>query len=93
MNNLPDGALMYACANESVTLPWNYSLSAGETLEDVQWFYEGRSNEMIAVMTHGNFLPLPAFSIPRALCPGGRDYPYARHCGRQWQLLGGGERS
>ena len=54
--------MKYACANDSVTLAWNYSLSAGESLEDVQWFYEGRSHEMIAVMTHGNFLPLPAFS-------------------------------
>ena len=70
MNNLPDRALMYACANESVTLPWNYSLSASETLEDVQWFYEGRSNEMIAVMTHGNFLPLPAFSSRVRYVPG-----------------------
>ena len=70
MNNLPDGALMYACANESVKLPWNYSLSAGETLEDVQWFYEGRSNEMIAVMTHGHFLPLPAVSSRVRYVPG-----------------------
>lgn len=61
-DSLPDGVLKYACANDSVTLAWNYSLSAGESLEDVQWFYEGRSHEMIAVLTHGNFLPLPAFS-------------------------------
>ena len=54
--------MKYACANDSVTLACNYSLSAGESLEDVQWFYEGRSLEMIAVLTHGNFLPLPAFS-------------------------------
>ena len=61
---------MYACASESVTLPWNYSLSASETLEDVQWFYEGRSNETIAVMIHGYFLPLPAFSSRVRYVPG-----------------------
>ena len=31
-------------------------------MEDVQWFFNGRSSEMIAVLTHDNFLALPAFA-------------------------------
>ena len=37
-------------------------LAQGESIENVEWFYEGRSSEMIAVLTHGNFLALPAFA-------------------------------
>ena len=59
-----DGSLLlrYACANDSVSLAWGYSLAAGQALQEVQWLYEGRSFEVVAVMTHGHFQPLPAFA-------------------------------
>ncbi|XP_070180238.1 uncharacterized protein [Littorina saxatilis] len=71
-DSLPDGYLKYACAGDNVHIPWNFALSAGESpVDDVQWFYQGRSSEMIAVLTHGNFLPLPSFSHRVHFIPNG----------------------
>ena len=33
-----------------------------EGITDIQWFYAGRSREMIAVLARGNFLVMPSFS-------------------------------
>ena len=59
---LPDEQPVYACAGGSLLLPWNVSESASESLDDIQWFYRGGSEEMVAVLAHGNFLLMPAFS-------------------------------
>ena len=53
---------IYACANDSVLLPWNVSNSDAENILDIQWFYEGRSQELIASEVHGQFVTTPVFS-------------------------------
>ena len=54
--------MLHACVGESLSFPWSISLATGESTVAVQWFYEGRSEEKIAMLSHGTFSPLPAFS-------------------------------
>ena len=57
-----DGAVLYACAGGEAYFRWNFTLAAGQSLTDVQWYYDGRSSEMVAMFSRGVFVPLPAFS-------------------------------
>ncbi|XP_070183112.1 uncharacterized protein [Littorina saxatilis] len=60
---LQDNAVVYACARGTLSLPWNLTLSGGDSVMDIQWFYSGRSEaELIATEVRGHFLTLPAFS-------------------------------
>jgi hypothetical protein len=45
-----------------VSLPWKIVLAAGEVIENVQWFFNGRSEEVVAMEMHGHFIPMPSFS-------------------------------
>ena len=31
-------------------------------MDDIQWFFRGRSEELIAILGNGTFVPLPAFA-------------------------------
>ena len=60
---LRDGDPVYVCAGENLLLPWNVSESSEkEGIEDIQWFFHGRSQEMIAMYADGNFLATASFS-------------------------------
>nr|QBA18384.1 VIgL family C1q-related protein 11 isoform 1 [Littorina littorea] len=59
---LKEDAAVYTCDNSDLTLSWDVSKTTGETIVDVQWFYEGRSQEIIAFLSHGRLVVLPAFS-------------------------------
>ena len=54
-------AVEYACEGNSVTLPWNFVLDRGDTITEIEWYYDGASQEMIAMEAHGGFLTFPAF--------------------------------
>jgi hypothetical protein len=43
-------------------LTWQYVLGASETAGDKEWLYDGHSEEVVAFMTHNQFLPAAAFS-------------------------------
>jgi hypothetical protein len=45
-----------------MTLTWQYVLGAGETAGDKEWLYDGHSQGVVAMGTHGQFFPTPAFS-------------------------------
>ncbi|XP_070182558.1 uncharacterized protein [Littorina saxatilis] len=59
---LKEDAAVYTCDNSDLTLSWEVSKTTGETIVDVQWFYEGRSQEMIAILSHGHLNVMPSFS-------------------------------
>ncbi|KAK7090420.1 uncharacterized protein [Littorina saxatilis] len=61
-SGLQDNAVVYACAGGTLSLPWNLTLSGGDSIVDIQWFYLGLSEELIATEAHGNVLTMPAFS-------------------------------
>lgn len=56
--------MVKTCSGSDIQLPWNFSLSHGERVEDIKWIYqaEGRADELIAVLVAGTFNPTPAFS-------------------------------
>ena len=60
--SLANRAVKYACAGDDVIFPWAVTLSPGETLLTVQWNYQGRSDEILAVFDSGLFVLSPAFS-------------------------------
>ena len=54
--------VLYACEGDSVTLPWTYALDTGDTINQIEWYYHGASEEMIAIQAHGGFFAYPAFA-------------------------------
>ncbi|XP_070201448.1 uncharacterized protein [Littorina saxatilis] len=59
---LKEDAAVYTCDNSDLTLSWEVSKTTGETIVDVQWYYEGRSQELIAMLAHGHLNVMPSFS-------------------------------
>ena len=45
-----------------MVFPWHVSKSDSENILNIQWFYEGRSQELIASEVHGQFVTSPVFS-------------------------------
>ena len=37
-------------------------MTTDEEIVDIQWLFQGHSDEIIAMFSHGTFVPLPAFS-------------------------------
>ena len=62
MSGTANGTTLYLCSGDNLTLDWAYTLSHGETVHDIEWLYDGHSNEVIAIQTHGHFLPGAPFS-------------------------------
>ena len=58
--NPPD--IMHTCEGSDITLPWTFRQGSQQSITSMEWFFYGRSQEMIAMLSHGMFLPLPAFS-------------------------------
>jgi hypothetical protein len=57
-----DNSVLYACARGTLSLPWTLLLAAGDVIEDVKWFFSGRSQEIMAMEANGVFLTTPSFS-------------------------------
>ena len=57
-----DGQGLYVCAGTTLTIPWQLNLNSGETIKEVQWYFRGQSEEVIALKVHGQFLPMATFS-------------------------------
>ena len=61
-SSLTDGTLKHVCAGDDVTFPWKLTLNPEEQLVTIHWTFQGRSNEIIAMLHAGRFLPMPTFS-------------------------------
>ncbi|KAK7089789.1 uncharacterized protein [Littorina saxatilis] len=59
---LKEDAAVYTCDNSDLTLSWGVSKTTGETIVDVHWYYEGRSQELIAMLAQGHLNVMPSFS-------------------------------
>jgi hypothetical protein len=57
-----DNSVLYACSRGTLSLPWTLLLAAGDVIEDVKWFFSGRSQEIMAADMNGVFVSLPAYS-------------------------------
>ena len=65
ISTIQDGDELSLCVGANITLPWQYELSPGDVISDVQWLYNGLSEELIAMLSHGHFIVLPAFGGDR----------------------------
>ena len=65
VSSIQDGDQLFLCVGANITLPWEYELSPGDVISDVQWLYNGLSEELIAMLSHGHFI-VTAFSEDRA---------------------------
>ena len=62
-DSLQDNAVLRACPGDNVTFDWRVRTGyASDEIVDMQWFFEGRSHEMMALLDQGQFEVLPAFS-------------------------------
>ncbi|XP_070173633.1 ficolin-1-B-like [Littorina saxatilis] len=63
-DSLTNNTVMTVCSASDIHLPWNFTLSRDERIEDIKWVYraEDGSEELIAILAAGHFNPLPAFS-------------------------------
>ena len=62
VSSIQDGDELFLCVGASIALPWQYELSPGDVISDIQWLYNGVSDELIAMVGHGHFIVLPAFA-------------------------------
>ena len=61
--SMPDNAVLHVCSGDNVTLQWLLTTGYPEDeIVDIQWFYEGLSHEIMALVTNGQFVVLPSFS-------------------------------
>ncbi|KAK7491034.1 hypothetical protein BaRGS_00017730 [Batillaria attramentaria] len=49
--------VVYVCEGDDLDLPWNLTLTPSEELVDLQWLYQGGSQELIAMFANDEFLP------------------------------------
>ena len=68
-NVLPDSAVKYVCTGSTATFSWNVSLAAGEEIVNIRWLFQGHSEEVVAILSHGTFVALPAFSKTASYVP------------------------
>ncbi|KAK7492750.1 hypothetical protein BaRGS_00016055, partial [Batillaria attramentaria] len=63
-----DGAVIQACIREKVSFPWEFSTSADEILDNVQWHKRtGNEDTLIAMYAADIFLPIaPVEFLPNA---------------------------
>jgi hypothetical protein len=54
--------VLYACAHGTLSLPWTVIFAAGDVIESIQWFFSGRSEEIIAMDAQGHFFPTPTLA-------------------------------
>jgi hypothetical protein len=55
LSPLPDGSVVYACAGKNVRLPWKYSQSEEDVVNQVRWYYEGQSESLVAFYSRAAF--------------------------------------
>ncbi|XP_070182624.1 uncharacterized protein [Littorina saxatilis] len=63
-DSLTNNTVMTLCSASEIHLPWNFTLSRDERIEDIKWVYraEDGSDELIAIFAAGHFNPMPAFT-------------------------------
>lgn len=61
-NSNSNSHVVYACAGQKVTLNWDYSLSQGESIEDIMWHYGDSPSQLVAIFADNHFVPLPEFT-------------------------------
>ena len=57
----PHGAVLYACVGGDACLPWNFTLTAGQSVTGMKWYYEGLSSALVALFSRGKFESSPLF--------------------------------
>lgn len=60
--SLEEGATVYVCEGQDLTLPWSITSDTGEDIMDFTWFFVGQTDQMIAVYSHHVFFPMPSHS-------------------------------
>ncbi|PVD18514.1 hypothetical protein C0Q70_21063 [Pomacea canaliculata] len=60
ISDLQDGADIYACVDDTVTMSWRYAVQEGEVVEDVKWYFDPGNNSRtaIAAIVENLFFPL-----------------------------------
>ncbi|XP_025079203.1 uncharacterized protein LOC112555164 isoform X2 [Pomacea canaliculata] len=60
ISDLQDGADIYACVDDTVTMSWRYAVQEGEVVEDVKWYFDPGNNSRtaIAAVVENLFFPL-----------------------------------
>ena len=51
--------MIYACAGGELSLPWTASVNSPRTIEQVTWFHQSTTRDVIAMATNGRFIPMP----------------------------------
>ncbi|XP_025079590.1 uncharacterized protein LOC112555419 [Pomacea canaliculata] len=49
ISDLQDGAGVYACVDDTVTMRWRYAVQEGEVVEDVKWYFDPGNNNRTAI--------------------------------------------
>ena len=62
ISSIQDGDELFLCVGASVTIPWEYELSPGDVVTEILWLYNGESEELIAMVSHDQFIVLPAYT-------------------------------
>ncbi|KAK7089762.1 uncharacterized protein [Littorina saxatilis] len=63
-DSLTNNTVITVCSASDIQLPWNFTLSPDERIEDIKWIYraEDGSEGLIAIFAAGHFKPMPAFT-------------------------------
>jgi hypothetical protein len=54
-NSPADGATVFACSGDTVTLAWEYVLGEGERAGDTKWKTGANLDQIVAYRTDGHF--------------------------------------
>ncbi|PVD18520.1 hypothetical protein C0Q70_21069 [Pomacea canaliculata] len=49
ISDLQDGAGVYACVDDTVTMSWRYAVQEGEVVDDVKWYFDPGNNNRTAI--------------------------------------------
>jgi hypothetical protein len=54
---------LYACVGNTIDIPWGYTLGKDDSIVGQSWIYRGHSDEIIALYSHGAFIPTANFRL------------------------------
>ena len=67
INMTQDGDELLLCVGANITLPWQYQLSPGDVISDIQWLHYSLTEQVIAMVSNGHFTAQPAYSGNRVV--------------------------